>query len=103
VDAFRTSPASRYLKSRGVPASKSYLEKVRTRGDDDPRDKGPDYWTDEQGFCWYPREALDRYAEQRLAARTLRGRNPQPENFRPRITRREAGPKRASRRSARAA
>ena len=57
-----TAEASEYLREQGATRSKSWLEKARARGDDDPRDKGPDYWVDEQGRVWYYREELDRYA-----------------------------------------
>jgi hypothetical protein len=77
-----TKPAAKYLTERGRRTSPSYLEKVRGRGPDDPRDRGPDFFRDERGICWYPTEALDRYVALSLAARKFRAPAPQPENFR---------------------
>jgi hypothetical protein len=80
---FRTSAASAYLASRGVAVSRSYLEKCRTRGVDDPRDRGPDFLREDgTQVCWYPRSALDQYAARRLAARQLRAPAAQPEQLR---------------------
>jgi hypothetical protein len=79
---FRTSAASAYIKSVGVLASSSYLEKCRARGNDDLRDRGPDFYRDQRGICWYSRDALDHYAAQRLAARQFRAPAPQPAQFR---------------------
>jgi hypothetical protein len=84
--AFRTASASAYLASRGVAASASYLEKCRTRGADDPRDRGPDFHRDDRGICWYSRDALERYAAARLAVRKFRATAPRPANFRRRET-----------------
>jgi hypothetical protein len=81
IKAFRTSAASRYLATRGVVASPSFLEKARVRGPEDPRDRGPDFARDSTGTCWYAKADLDRYADQRLAARQFRGAAPQPANF----------------------
>jgi hypothetical protein len=78
---FRTRAASDYLKSRGVSASPSFLEKVRARGTDDGRDRGPDYWR-EGLICWYSKQALDDYVVRRLAARKFRESVPQPAHFR---------------------
>ena len=78
----RTKKAAEYLTERGARTSQSLLEKFRTRGPDDPRDHGPDFWRDELGICWYPLEALDRYIAQRLAARRFRAPAQQPQNFR---------------------
>jgi len=79
---FQTSAAAEYLKSVGIPASPRWLEKVRGRGADDGRDRGPDFFRDQRGFCWYPQSSLDRYAMQRLSARTFRAPASQPVQFR---------------------
>ena len=80
---FGTRDAAAYLSEQhGVHASESFLQKARTRGTDDPRDRGPDFWRDARGICWYERAALDRYAASRLAERRFRTRAEQPENFR---------------------
>jgi len=79
--SLKTREASSYLLQRGVAASTSFLQKVRIRGPEDERDPGPDFERDEAGICWYPVEALDRYAALRLAARKFRGPAPQPRNF----------------------
>jgi hypothetical protein len=79
---FRTRAASDYLKSRGVSASPSYLEKCRTRGVDDKRDRGPDFSRDPNGLCWYSRLSLEVYAAQRLATRQFRAPAPQPKQLR---------------------
>jgi hypothetical protein len=78
---FRTKDGSKYLAERGVSASPRYLEKCRSRGTEDGRDRGPDFYRDERGICWYSRSALDQYAAQRLAARQFRAPARQPENF----------------------
>jgi hypothetical protein len=78
---FRTPAASAYLKSRGVAASRSYLEKVRCYGADDTRDRGPDFWR-EGLICWYSQQSLDEYAARRLAARVFRQPVPEPPQFR---------------------
>jgi hypothetical protein len=80
--AFRTSGAAAYLSQRGLPTSKSYLEKARARGPDDLRDRGPDFWRDVRSVCWYDRTSLDRYLAQRLAGRQFRAPAAQPLNFR---------------------
>lgn len=54
-----TSQAAAYAASLGKPTSKSYLEKRRLRGPDDPGEKGPDFWRDDNGRCWYPKDAID--------------------------------------------
>ncbi len=79
---FRTGPSSEYLAAHGVEGSPSQLEKLRTRGPDDPRDRGPDFFRDERGICWYPKYALDAYIAKRLAARQFRAAAPQPLHFR---------------------
>jgi len=79
---FRTGPSSKYLEAHGVEGSPSLLEKLRTRGPDDPRDKGPDFFRDEKGRCWYPKYALDAYIAKRLAARQFRAPAPQPPQLR---------------------
>ena len=79
----RTSEAARYLRDRGVQISVSKLQKLRCRGAEDRRDRGPDFHRDpDTGVCDYDQAALDRYAAQRLAARQFRATAPQPENFR---------------------
>jgi hypothetical protein len=79
---FRTGDASLLLTTLGVDRSKSFLEKARTRGADDGRDRGPDFYRDENGVCWYPRYALETYAARCLAARKFREPAPQPSRFR---------------------
>jgi hypothetical protein len=78
---FQTKEAARYLASRGVKMSPSSLEKARARGEDDERDRGPDYRRDQRGICFYARSDLDRYAAQRLASLEFRAPARQPENF----------------------
>ncbi len=82
VQNFRTGHASALLKSRGLAASSSYLEKCRSRGPDDTRDRGPDFFRDERGICWYPRSSLEQYAAKRLAARQFRAPATQPQQLR---------------------
>lgn len=83
---FKTGHASALLKSRGLAASTSYLEKCRGRGADDTRDRGPDFFRDESGVCWYPRSSLEQYAARRLAARQFREPAPQPAQLRRRTS-----------------
>lgn len=77
----RTKAAAAYLSANGVQMSHRTLEKLRARGDEDPRDRGPDFYRDESSTCWYTRDALESYIEQRLATRQFRGRGRMPENF----------------------
>ena len=79
---YQTRQAADYLTQNGCRTSPSKLEKERSRGSDDPRDKGPDFFRDERGICWYPQRSLDRYMEKRLAALRFRGTAEQPANFR---------------------
>jgi hypothetical protein len=79
----RTAQAAKYLRDRGVEISVSKMQKLRCRGPEDPRDKGPDFHRDpDTGVCDYDHAALDRYAAQRLAVRQFRAAAPQPANFR---------------------
>jgi hypothetical protein len=78
---FRTKAAAAYLSSNGVQMSLRTLEKLRARGEEDTRDRGPDFYRDEQSTCWYTREALEAYIDKRIAARQFRGRSRQPANF----------------------
>lgn len=78
----KTRDACRVLANLGMPRSPSYLQKARARGPDDPRDKGPDFYRDQHGVCWYELRALDRYAVAQFAARKFRATEPQPANFR---------------------
>jgi hypothetical protein len=96
----RTKPAVQYLREHGLTTSVSKLQKLRCRGPDNPRDRGPDFDRDpDTGYCDYSVESLDRYLAQRLGARQFRAPLAQPEQFKPRIIRR-AVPKRVSRRRA---
>jgi hypothetical protein len=61
-----------------VRRSGSILQKYRLRGKDDPRDRGPDFYRDPSGVCWYSKAALDAYADEQLRALTFRGAAPQP-------------------------
>jgi len=79
---FKTKDAARRLTELGHPTSASFLQKLRCRGPDDPRDKGPDFWRDERGQCWYGEADLQRWVGAKVSARRLRGRAPQPEAFR---------------------
>jgi hypothetical protein len=79
---FQTTGAARYLNLRGIKTSTSQLEKLRLRGADDPRDRGPDFYRDLRGICIYPRLELDKYAEARLAGLEFRAPAQQPKNFR---------------------
>jgi hypothetical protein len=86
-EVFQTKAASAFLATRprgALKRSPSLLEKFRTRGADDPRDKGPDYYRDERGICFYRRIDLERYAEERLARLQFRAPAKQPANFRSR-------------------
>lgn len=78
---FRTKEASNYLAERGLLRSPSLLEKFRTRKDGDGRDRGPDFYR-ENNKCLYPKIHLDSYLEQQLSAYTFRGTVVQPQNFR---------------------
>jgi hypothetical protein len=78
-----TIEAAGYLTERGLRMSKSLLEKLRTRGPDDPRDLGPDFRRDlTSQTCWYSVADLDAYLVARLAARKLRAPAAQPERLR---------------------
>ena len=88
---FRTGDASSVLTGLGVDRSPSFLEKARVRGPDDSRDRGPDFYRDERGVCWYPRYALEQYAARCLAARQFRAPLQQPARLRGR-----RGPEQAS-------
>lgn len=81
---FKTRAASDYLRARGLAASPSYLEKCRTRGPEDRRDRGPDYHRDPNGICWYSKGNLDDYVVRRLAARKFREPISQPPQLRSR-------------------
>lgn len=78
----QTRGAADYLTTNGLRTSPSLLEKLRSRGPDDPRDHGPDFFRTPAGTCLYPVRALDRYLEHRLAALKFRGGAEQPANFR---------------------
>jgi hypothetical protein len=78
-----TSEAAKYLTERGVRRSKSWLEKARTRGQDDPRGAGPPFYRDPRTkTCWFDTPDLDRYIAQEIAGREFRAPASQPENFR---------------------
>ena len=79
--SLRTGAAAQYLTERGVQSSRSLLEKLRARGSQDPRGRGPDFWRDERGVCWYDILSLDRYIQARLSARRFRTTAPVPANF----------------------
>jgi hypothetical protein len=79
---YKTGEASLYLTKRGRRISKSRLEKFRQRGPEDPRDRGPDFYRDPNGTCWYDEEALDRYAAAHVATLKFRATAPRPQNFR---------------------
>ena len=80
--SYTTRDAARYLSERGKKASPSLLQKQRTRGPDDRRDRGPSFWRDPEGRCWYDEQTLDQYLAEKLSARRLRGSAPVPVNFR---------------------
>jgi hypothetical protein len=97
----RTKQAAQYLRDRGLQISVSKLQKLRCRGSADHRDRGPDFRRDTvTGFCYYAAAALDAYVERRLGPEQFRAPAPQPEQFKPRVIRRAAAPKRACRRRA---
>lgn len=77
-----TRKAAQYLTENGLKTSLSTLQKMRGRGQDDPRDRGPDFFRDTAGLCWYPVKGLDRYIKQRLSGLKFRAPAPQPANFR---------------------
>jgi hypothetical protein len=81
IKSLKTQEAAAYITERGVQVSRSYLEKARTRGPDDQRDRGPDFTRDPHGVCWYDLQALDRYADERLRTRQFRTAAPVPANF----------------------
>jgi hypothetical protein len=78
---FQTKDASKRLEELGVSVSPRQLEKCRNRGEDDPRDRGPDFYRDERGRCWYSDVALNQYVTRVLAARQFRAPASRPENF----------------------
>jgi hypothetical protein len=91
----RTTPAAQYLSDRGLPTSVSKLQKLRCRGTEDPRDRGPDFTRDpDTGYCDYTTEFLDAYLERRLGDRQLRAPLPQPEQFRQQTAQRARGARR---------
>ena len=80
---YTTTPASERLKQLGRRTSRSLLQKLRTRGPADSRDKGPDFERDPAtGVCWYTEEALAKYAAERVSTLRLRAPAPMPANFR---------------------
>lgn len=87
---YKTKAAAAYLTTRGVTTSKSYLEKIRLRGPEDDRDRGPDWTRDEHGTCWYSAHALDQYAASRLSRRAPRAPAAQPPQFRRHATEADA-------------
>jgi hypothetical protein len=79
----RTAQASEYLRQEhGEEISVSSLQKMRGRGPDDPRDRGPDFFRDPSGTCQYSKTALDDYAARRRSVRRFRAPASQPENLR---------------------
>ena len=78
----RTKQAAQYLCDHGLQISASTLTKLRCRGFEDPRDRGPDFSRDPNGYCDYSAEALDVYRAKRLGARQFRAHAPQPPQFR---------------------
>jgi len=97
----QTKKAAQYLRDRGLRISVSKLQKLRCRGSEDPRDRGPDFTRDpDTGYCYYTTAFLDTYLERRLGARQLRAPLPQPAQFKQRVARRTSGSRRASRRRA---
>ena len=78
---FQTGPAAAWLTDHGRPTSVSKLQKIRSRGKDDPRDRGPDFFRDEKGVCWYDESALEEYVDRRIAALKFRAPGVQPTNF----------------------
>ena len=81
-ESYRTQGAAQYVTARGVTTSASLLQKLRLRGPDDPRDRGPDFYRDPRGICFYGRAALDQYVADRLAQLAFRSRVSQPESLR---------------------
>jgi len=73
-----TQQAADYASSLGKPTSKSFLCKRRTRGPHDPGDKGPDFWRDENGRCWYPKDAIDAWVFAWKQQRKFRATAPRP-------------------------
>lgn len=81
--SYRTKDAAKRLTEHyGHPASVSSLKHARMRGPEDPRDRGPDFYRDPMGICWYTEESLARYAAEKLSARRLRAPATMPTNFR---------------------
>jgi hypothetical protein len=77
MQTFRTSEAAKYLTQAGLSTSVSFLQKLRLRGPDDPRDHGPDFFRDNK-ICWYSESALNEYLGRRIAARQFRAPARQP-------------------------
>jgi len=80
--SYSTAGAAQYLTERGVRISVSLLQKQRTRGADDTRDRGPCWSRDPEGRCWYDQEALDKYLIEKLSARRPLEPAPMPGNLR---------------------
>jgi len=68
---YSTSAAAKYCSNLGRPASFSLLTKIRTKGQADPGDHGPEWLRDPiTGRIWYRQTDLDTWVnawKQRLA------------------------------------
>lgn len=76
-----TSQAADYASGLGKPTSRSYLQKCRIRGPDDPRDHGPDFWRGEDGRCWYQKDAIDAWVFAWKQQRKFRASAQRPTSF----------------------
>ena len=78
----RTQAAAQYLTEHGENGrrvSGRTLQAWRRKGPADPGERGPDFYRDPQsGFCYYAKEDLDRWINERASRLVRRGSTAQP-------------------------